>query len=289
MSIHDKDLWGRTLHALAVERLRTYCGGKRVLLAFSGGKDSQVCWHLLKEAGIPFIAQYSVTRFEPPELMGFIRRHYPEVAFRRAYEMSLIEEIEYRGLPNRWARWCCSAKHTKTDGVDIAVIGIRGSESAARRKNWRVFGFKPDKSAYVCPIIDWHDKDVWEYLEGRPHCQLYDEGFARIGCVMCPLAGNKCMARDVIRFPKTVSVLRRGADKYVAKMRAQGFMTANSGKKCSDWHLAATPEDEYWHRWVVTGQTSRPISDSAPGDGGCLFAGTGFSESDGFSDEGGEL
>ena len=41
------------------------------------------------------------------------------------------------------------------------------------------------------PIIDWTTEDVWEYLDGNsfPHCCLYDEGFARIGCIGCPMSG----------------------------------------------------------------------------------------------------
>ena len=211
MSIHDKYLDGRDKVDVSIARLRMNCTGKRVLCAFSGGKDSQCCYHLLKDAGIQFTAQYSITRFEPPELVSFIRANYPDVSFRRAYKMSLMEEIAYRGLPNRWARWCCNAKHKKTDGFDIAVIGVRGEESARRMKSWRTFGRKQDGSYYCCPIFDWTEADVWEYLNERaiPHCCLYDEGFKRIGCVCCPLAPNN-MRRDAARWPKTAAVLRNG-------------------------------------------------------------------------------
>ena len=134
MSIHNNDLFGKNKYDTTIERIKTYCSGKRVLCAFSGGKDSQVCYHLLKDAGIAFHAEYSITRFEPPELMSFVRAHYPDVTFRRAYKKSLTEEIAYRGLPSMWARWCCAAKHQKTDGYDIAVIGIRWEESSRRKK-----------------------------------------------------------------------------------------------------------------------------------------------------------
>ena len=135
MSIYDKDLLsGKDKVETAIERIRNFCGGKKTLVAFSGGKDSQCCYHLAKMAGIDFDAQYSITRFEPPELMQFIRENYPDVTFRRAYKMSLVKEIEKAGLPSRWFRWCCNAKHVKTEGYDIAVIGIRWAESARRRK-----------------------------------------------------------------------------------------------------------------------------------------------------------
>ncbi len=283
MSIHDKNLFGMTRYETAIERIKTFCAGKKVLCAFSGGKDSQTCYHLLKDAGIDFHAEYSITRFEPPELMKFIVAEYPDVTFRRAYKMPLIAEIEYSGLPNMWARWCCNAKHVKTDGYDICVIGIRWDESARRRDNWRIFGYKQDKSAYLCPIADWTDADVWEYIGDRTHCCLYDQGFKRIGCVCCPLAANKMQA-DAVRWPKTAAMLKIGGDRYVQRMRARGFLKMNGGP-CADWCKADNPEAEYFRRWIATGQTARGSVDALNDGPECLFAGTGFSEADGLEDD----
>lgn len=283
MSIFDPDLYGRTKHALAIARIRNFCAGKKTLVAFSGGKDSQCCYHLCEDAGVSFTAQYSITRFEPPELLAFIRENYPGVAFRRAYAKSLRAEIIESGLPTRWARWCCDAKHRAEPGFDIAVIGVRAEESARRAKNWREFGFKPDHTAYVCPIIDWTTEDVWEYLAHRrkPHCSLYDEGYKRIGCVCCPLASPAKMQRDAARWPKTAAMLKEAARGFVERMRGMGFVTAR-GKPCSDWCKAADPAEEFWRRWISTGQTAKPIEAAHENeDAPCLFAGTGFSESDG--------
>lgn len=282
MSIHDKYLDGRDKVDVAITRLRMNCTGKRVLCAFSGGKDSQVCYHLLKESGIPFTAQYSITRFEPPELIRFIRAHYPDVTFRRAYRCSLISEIAYRGLPNRWFRWCCDAKHRKTEGVDVTVIGVRSAESPRRKANWRTFGRKRDGSWYVCPIFDWTDADVWEYLDGHgmPHCSLYDEGFRRIGCVCCPLSPST-MRRDANRWPKTSAMLFRGFCKNWEKAVAAGGVTTR-GVPYRMLELG-TPRAAFEH-WLDTGMTIKAAEKEAI-DEPCLFAGTGFSESDGAGQE----
>lgn len=45
-------------------RLAESYSGKPIYLAFSGGKDSQVCYHLMKEADIPFEAHYNATTIE---------------------------------------------------------------------------------------------------------------------------------------------------------------------------------------------------------------------------------
>lgn len=278
----QRDLWGRDKRELAIERIKTFCGGKKVLCAFSGGKDSQAVYHLLQESGIDFTAQYSITRFEPPELLAFIRKHYPEVVFRKAYKKCLIDEIAHRGLPNRCVRWCCDAKHKKTPGYDIAVIGIRWDESPRRRDTWRMIGITQDKSSYLCPICDWTSGDVWEYLGNRPHCSLYDEGFKRIGCVCCPLVPSKIL-QESIRWPKTADVLRKGAYAYVKRMSQSGFLS-ESWRKCT-WVDADNPKDEYWQRWIATGQVCKPIGFVAVDEDQCLFAGSGFSESDGAQEE----
>ena len=281
MSIHDRDLiTGKTKVETALARIQTFCASKKTLVAFSGGKDSQCCYHLCQDAGVSFEAQYSITRFEPPELIQFIRENYSDVVFRRAYTMPLIDEIEYRGLPNRWMRWCCKAKHIKTPGYDITVVGVRAAESARRAANWRTFGRKRDGEWYVCPIFDWTDADVWEYLNSHhlPHCRLYDEGFRRIGCVCCPLAPSH-MRSNAKRWAKSAAMLRLGNKRFWDRIVSEGGVTKRGIKyKCLE-HPSADAAFEWWLDHGTT------MKDAATVDEPCLFAGSGFSESDGFKDE----
>ena len=284
MSVYDKDLLsGLDKVQTAIKRIQQYCAGKKTLVAFSGGKDSQCCYHLAKMAGIDFSAQYSITRFEPPELIRFIRKEYPDVIFRRAYKMSLYKQIEKYGLPNRFYRYCCDAKHKKTEGFDIAVIGVRAQESAKRAANWRMFGQKQDRSYYICPIIDWTENDVWEFLNSNniPHCKLYDEGYSRIGCVLCPLS-MKMHKQDVERYPKIVNLLRNAFYAYYEKKEQEGFKT-RTGKVIE--YLKNQSKEECFNNWVQGGMhvisDTRSVEDEEP----CLFAGTGFSESDGRQDD----
>lgn len=276
MSIYDKDLIsGRTKIETAIERIRQFCNGKKVLVAFSGGKDSQCCYHLAKLSGIDFHAEYSITRFEPPELIDFIRKNYPDVTFRREYKHSLYEDIKHWGLPNRFYRWCCDAKHKKTDGYDIAIIGIRWAESARRKMRWNMFGQKQDKTYYVCPICDWSDGDVWEFLNSNhlPHCSLYDDGYNRIGCICCPLSPKY---NDALRWPKTAAMLRNAFYAHYDSKRNNGFVN-KAGRVIQ--YLKDTPKETLFDNWLRYGMHVPPTEikgDDAP----CLFAGTGFSESD---------
>ena len=54
----------------------------------------------------------------------------------------------------------------------------------------------------VNPIIEWTDEDIWEFIkaENVPYCGLYDEGFKRLGCIGCPMAG-KAREKEFLRWP----------------------------------------------------------------------------------------
>ena len=82
--------------------------GKPLVVAFSGGKDSQTVYHLAEAAGVDFEAVYSATTIDPPEVVRFIRKHYPMVHFH-VPKMSFWQLVEKtRMLPNRNMRYCCS-------------------------------------------------------------------------------------------------------------------------------------------------------------------------------------
>ena len=285
MSIYDKDLFGVSKHDQSIKWIQSYTQGmENVICAFSGGKDSQCCYHLMKEAQINFRAVYTITRFEPPELLRFIRQNYPDVEIIRNFKRSLTDDIAFFGLPNRWYRWCCGVKHDHYPiPFDLKVIGVRWEESPRRKETWRVFGFDKSKKAYLCPIATWTTVDVWEYLNTNhiPHCELYDQGYTRIGCVMCPLASPKNRQLDMARYPKHCAMLRKAGDKFVALHSDQPTRYADN------WRAADNPAEEYWQRWVATGQTEKPKEyfekqgKPTAEDDFCLFASTGLAADEG--------
>ena len=99
----------------AIARLQTFEPKEGYYVAFSGGKDSQCVYHLCKIAGVKFDAHYAITSVDPPELIYFIREHYPDVEFTRQHDKdgkpitmwSLI--AQHTIPPTRKSRYCCAA------------------------------------------------------------------------------------------------------------------------------------------------------------------------------------
>lgn len=131
----------RTKLDVAIQRLKTFEPPDGYYVAFSGGKDSQCIYRLCQMAGVKFRAVYHVTSVDPPELIYFIREHYPDVIFdvphdangKRISMWSLI--VENKIPPLRHMRYCC-AQLKETAGVgEVTVTGVRWAESARRRAN----------------------------------------------------------------------------------------------------------------------------------------------------------
>lgn len=99
------------------------------------------------------------------------------------------------------------------------------------------------KGKRVCnPIVDWTDRDVWDYLtdqkvETNP---LYKEGFCRVGCVGCPMAG-KARYAGFARWPGFRRNYIRTFNRMIDERKARGLPT--------EWR---TGEDVF-HWWMEDG------------------------------------
>lgn len=194
-------------------------------LAFSGGKDSQALYHLAVQGGVKFKAHMNLTSVDPPEVIRFVKKNYPDVELIKP-RMSIYEMAKKKGvLPTRIARWCCEEFKEMSGAGKVTLIGIRKSESVRRSKRneietgdrkfsgtfdqWSEHQEKmvtcvggKDK-ILVSPILYWTEKEVWEYLNRNhiPHCGLYDKGYRRIGCICCPMSNSKQKAKEIQDFP----------------------------------------------------------------------------------------
>lgn len=175
-------------------------------LAFSGGKDSIVAHKLLDLAGVKFQAVYHVTTIDPPELIYFIREHYPNVIWDYPKQGNMLHQIavSVHLPPTRQHRWCCNEYKERGGEGRIKVFGVRKQESNARRKRWDETLIDTSGDKCICPIAYWTEDDVWNFIRSNnmPYCSLYDEGFKRLGCVGCPLTSIENQDREFNRWPK---------------------------------------------------------------------------------------
>ena len=94
---------------IAIDLLKDHEPEDGYYMGFSGGKDSVVAYELCKMAGVKVFAQYCVTTVDPPEVVYFVKEHYPEVWENRLKPKKsmwqLIEEVTF--YPSRLMRYCC--------------------------------------------------------------------------------------------------------------------------------------------------------------------------------------
>lgn len=98
----------------------------------------------------------------------------------------------------------------------------------------------------VNPIVDWSEDEVWKFLREIAQvesCSLYAEGFKRLGCIGCPMAG-KMRTVEFARWTKYKEMYMRAFERMIEEREKRGLM-----KETTNWK---TPEDVFeW--WMETG------------------------------------
>ena len=126
---------------IAIKRLKAFEPPEGYFLAFSGGKDSQCVYHLAKMAGVKFDAHYNITSVDPPELVQFIKKKYPDV--KREHQLNAdgdpitmwnLIPVE-RMPPTRIARYCCLVLKETSGQGRYTLTGVRRAESSNRKRN----------------------------------------------------------------------------------------------------------------------------------------------------------
>jgi phosphoadenosine phosphosulfate reductase len=225
--------------------------GKPYYLAFSGGKDSMVIYDLVQKSGCEFEPHFHFTTVDPPELTKFIKDNYPEVIWDRP-KKSMFKLIAERGFPpTRDIRYCCSELKEYGGKGRVIISGIRWAESISRSKR-RLYERCEKHAAtwYLNPILDWSTEDVWQYIKENklPYCSLYDEGFTRIGCIMCPKTSSEQMHREAKRWPLFYKAYLRALGRAIETLKRKGRKSYTAGN---------TPEEymEWWMDGVVANGT----------------------------------
>lgn len=201
------------------------------VVAFSGGKDSQVILDLVSRV-IPhekFRTVFTNTGMELPctlELIktteDYYKKKFPGFNLEQAQsDKSALDMWKSYGPPSRMNRWCCSVLKTALFGRKMKELlnvssqpklivfeGVRREESAKRAAYNRVGeGVKHVNLINCRPILKWNSTETYLYIykNGIQINPAYTLGLTRVGCGVCPFASD--WSEFVIRkvYPKIAS------------------------------------------------------------------------------------
>jgi phosphoadenosine phosphosulfate reductase len=172
-----------------------------VSVSYSGGKDSLVTLLLVKKAMEKFDVLFVDTGLEFEEtkqnVLNNVAKYGLNLLYNSAGDAFWIN-LEHFGPPSVEARWCCKicklAKVTQLIEQNypqgcLSFIGQRKYESEIRSRSHRIW-----KNPWVgnqisaSPIQNWTALHIWLYIfrEKAEYNPLYEKGFDRIGCWLCP-------------------------------------------------------------------------------------------------------
>ena len=207
-------------------------------VAFSGGKDSQVIYELCKIAGVKFKVHFNCTTVDPKEVLRFIHTKYPDVIWHRPEKSMFKLIVEQGSLPLRHIKYCCRLIKEIHGINNIVITGIRKTESRYRkgRNEYDHICINGQDKLILLPILNWTDKDVWNFIRTQIvyYCELYDHGFTRIGCILCPNCSYKIKVKQLQIAPRF---------EYAYKKAIRRCMQKGSYKNFSN-------EDEVFEAWI---------------------------------------
>lgn len=266
---------------------------KPLVVTYSGGKDSDTILKLAQIAKIPFEVLHNHTTADAPETVYHVRNKFRELELAgvkcdidyhvqadgtRVTMWNLIP----RKLvpPTRLMRYCCSELKEGGGKDRFIATGVRWAESAARKKNrgsLEVIARRKEKSLIlsndndedrrlfescqmagkrvVNPIIDWTTEDVLDFCKAEKVnlCPLYAEGWHRVGCIGCPMAGKKRYI-EFSRYPTYKKAYIAAFDRMIEERKRRDIM--------KDFTRMGNTGVDVFHWWmedgILPGQTVLP-------------------------------
>lgn len=198
---------------------------ERIVISFSGGKDSTVTADVVVKAlsNPSLVHIFGNTTLEFPYTVEYAERYrenHSQAIFQVAKneEQMFMDVCEDIGPPARMMRWCCSMFKTGpiTRVINslyhnqqiLTFYGIRKSESVSRSKYNRIEddaeAVKIQQQTVASPIFFWKDIDIWLYMfsENVDFNYAYRLGYDRVGCWCCPNNNQRAQFLSRIYMPE---------------------------------------------------------------------------------------
>ena len=127
---------------------------------FSGGKDSQALYYIVKMSGVKFQTHINFTSVDPADVVRFVKTQYPSV-IRHKPQISIYKKaIEIGLLPTMTKRWCCKEYKEGGGAGKVNLIGIRREESVKRSKRNEVEVSAKKFSGNIDEFNEWSNKQI---------------------------------------------------------------------------------------------------------------------------------
>lgn len=202
--------------------------GKRLEVAISGGKDSDVLIQLCKMADVwgkdGLRPLHRCTTIDPSGTLKHVKDQGVEILRpRKTFAQCILQS----GLPTMFVRHCCG--ELKEFAVeDYVVVGVRRSESVKRSLRYTepsacVSHGRGGMVEQYYPLLEWTDNDVKEFIlvTGiKCHPLYYDENGVfhverRLGCMCCPLIYRKKRIEEFKKYPRMLRFYVRYGQRYL--------------------------------------------------------------------------
>lgn len=254
------------LEHIAFERLRQgeilshRYYNRPLMIAYSGGKDSDVLIELAIRSRIDFEVVHSHTTADAPDTVRYVRNRFSKLE-DKSIKCSIVYP-KYKGIPvsmwsliplkmippTRLIRYCCDVLKETSGQNRVISTGVRWCESRSRSSRGMFEALNKNKSKRIIlmddntedrrfiercelkskisinPIVEWSDTDVWDYL-GDCHCKsnpLYHCGFNRVGCIGCVIANKNNRWKEFRYYPKYKDMYIKSFDKMLYNLSLKG-------------------------------------------------------------------
>lgn len=114
---------------------------------------------------------------------------------------------------------------------------------------------KSKDELFCNPIYEWTDSDVWMFIRERKmkYNPLYDQGFARVGCIGCPMAGNQVW--ELEKYPKYKQNYIKAFDRMLKRRREAGKDDVTGKEGLHKWVDGETVYKWWINDTSIPGQT----------------------------------